>query len=75
MPLLQIFATRYDSLWCKVHAEAVIFLIEERSFLMNAIFHWGLDQRFHMEVIDIDQVEGLPAIAYYEREINLIESW
>ena len=28
-----------------------------------------------MEVSYIDQVECLPAIANYEREINLIESW
>ena len=28
-----------------------------------------------MEVIDIDQVKGLPTTTYNEREINLIESW
>ena len=28
-----------------------------------------------MEVIDIDQVKGLPATTYNEREINLIEPW
>ena len=63
-----------DNLRGEMHLEAEVSLNEDCCFLREARSSWTIDDRLHVVILNIDNVESVPAVAYDEGELGLVET-
>ena len=63
-----------DNLRGKMHLKAKVSLNEDGCFLREASSSWAIDDRFHVVIMDIDNIECVPTVAYDKRELSFMET-